>query len=164
MAHSCYTVSVHFHPSVTCLYARQFPYPCCEAGNAICLLCTGPCFRQATCDYSTLSALSSISPKFLSRKEPSCSSVTGVSKRKLCPDLFTVAQLLLIWVLLALGKERFPYLKLARSREQSTPAVAAKAEVACGLVILFLRPDNWGHRRDPSLLRALDDRPLTWAC
>ncbi|TKC33944.1 hypothetical protein EI555_000358 [Monodon monoceros] len=41
----------------------------------------GPCFRQATCDYSTLSALSSISPKFLSRKEPSCSSVTGINVR-----------------------------------------------------------------------------------
>ena len=86
-----------------------------------------------------------------------------MSKRKLCPDL-TVAQLLLIWILLALGKERVPYLKLAKSREQSIPAVAAKAEVASGLVILFLRPANWGHRRDPSLLRALDHRPLRWAC
>lgn len=36
---------------------------------------------------------------------------------------------------MSLGKESVPYLKLARPKDQSTLAAAAKAEVASGLVI-----------------------------
>lgn len=49
---------------------------------------------------------------------------------------------LFIWELLALRKEKVPYLKLVRSRDQSTPAVASKAEVASNLVIFV----SWASR------------------
>lgn len=133
LAHSWYSVSVHFHFYVNCLYVLQLPYPWSGTSSTNSLWLTGLCFRQATCDYSALSAFISFSPKLLSRKEPSWCSGATHSEGTHCPHLLTVAWLLLTWVFLALGKERVHYLKLPSPMVQSTPAAEVKEKVVSGL-------------------------------